>query len=119
MSNLAKKYHIQEVVQPEQKPKKRIVKKKRRITKGEKYIYILFGIVCFCLSYFIISNQTSIYKVNREIQVIDAKIVEQSKEMEELQGQVDELLEYGRVLKVAKEQGLELQKNNVKAVPKP
>ena len=50
---------------------------------------------------------------------MDAKIVEQSKEMEELQGQVDELLEYGRELKVAKEQGLELQKNNVKAVPKP
>lgn len=121
MSNLAKKYFQQEVVQPQTKPDYRpsTNKKRLKITKGEKYIYLLFGIICFCLSYVIITNQTSIYKVNREIEAVNVKIDEQLRETEDLQSQVNVLLEYDRVLKVAKEKGLKLQNNNVKGVPTP
>ena len=117
MSNLAKQIQRQqEVQQPKKVYKKQTETKKRRITKGEKYIYCLIaGIIFFC-SFKIVSNQAAIYQVNKEIQVISSEVTEQTRMTEDLTASVNELLEYDRVLSTAKKQGLEMNKDNVKVV---
>lgn len=86
------------------------------LTPGEKIIGLVFaGFVCFGAVH-IISNQSEIYEVNKEIQVIEGQVAEQQKLNSDLQVQVSELSAYDRIYKKAKEMGLIKNENNVKVV---
>ena len=71
--------------------------------------------VCFG-SVHIISNQASIYQVNKEIQDTKVTIQEQEKVNSDLTIQVNELSQYERIRDKAQELGLTLNENNVKVV---
>lgn len=114
MSNLARKYQVQEVQQPKKSFKPKV--KKSLFTKGEKFLYIVFACIVFYFSTKIISNQAHIYEVNKEIQQVETTMTEQQKVTEDLKAQVNELSEYSRVLETAKKQGLKINENNVKVV---
>jgi cell division protein FtsL len=119
MANLARKLrqeqqeqHIQKTLQA---PKK-VQKQKKWLSPGEKILGIAFGaVVCFG-SVHIISNQSSIYELNKEIQDTQIMIQEQQKSNSDLTVQVSELSQYDRIKEKARALGLELNDQNVKVV---
>lgn len=118
MSNLARelqqqqqKQQRQEVVQPSQAKDR-----KSWLTPGEKLLGVAFaGLVCFGAVH-MISNQSQIYRVNKDIQEVQSSIKEQQKANNDLQVQVSELSSYERIREKAKEMGLVQNENNVKVV---
>lgn len=116
LSNLARKYLEQQQTEQKVQKKSQVIIKKSWLTPGEKIIGLAFaGFVCFGAVH-IISNQSKIYEVNKDIQIIEAKVSEQQKVNSDLQVQVSELSAYDRIYKKAKEMGLLKNENNVKVV---
>jgi cell division protein FtsL len=116
LSNLARKFLEQQQTEQKVQNKSQVIIKKSWLTPGEKIIGLAFaGFVCFG-SIHIITNQAKIYEVNKDIQVIEAKVSEQQKVNSDLQVQVSELSAYERIYKKAKEMGLIKDENNVKVV---
>lgn len=117
MSNLARKLQQREFQSPKKTEKPAV--KKSKITKGEKFFYIMFIAILCIFSVEIIGNQASIYQVNKEIQMIQVEMDEQEKVTQVLQSQVDELRDYSRLLEEAEKLGLKMDENNVKSVHMP
>jgi len=116
LSNLARKKLEQQHTEQKVQQKRQVIIKKSWLTPGEKIIGIAFaGFVCFGAVH-IISNQAKIYDVNKDIQIMEAKVSEQQKVNSDLQVQVSELSAYDRIYKKAKEMGLIKNENNVKVV---
>jgi len=113
-SNLARQLQRQEIHHVEKERKS--VQKKSRITKGEKFIYMFFGLALFFFSFQIVSNQASIYQMNKEIQILETHIGEQEKVVQELKSQVQDLSQYDRLTEEAKKLGLTNNRQNVKVV---
>ncbi|ETI67977.1 cell division protein FtsL [Neobacillus vireti] len=116
MSNLARNLERQQQVEHKVEKQSQLKIKKSWLTPGEKIIGIAFaGLVCFG-SVHLISNQANIYKINTEIQTIEAQVNEQQKVNSDLQVQVREMSTYERIRDKAKKMGLELNNDNVKVV---
>jgi len=115
MANIARQLRQEQQEQTIVAPKKRI-KQKSWISPGEKILGITFGaLVCFG-SVHIISNQASIYQVNKEIQDTKVTVQEQEKSNSDLTIQVNELSQYERIRDKAQELGLTLNDQNIKVV---
>ncbi|XJZ28403.1 cell division protein FtsL [Bacillota bacterium Lsc_1132] len=118
MSNLARvqqqqqqQQRRQEVIQPS-----KAKDKKSWLTPGEKLLGLTFaGLVCFGAVQ-IISNQSQIYQVNKDVQEVQSSIKEQQRVNSDLQVQVSELSSYERIREKAKKMGLVQNENNVKVV---
>ena len=99
-----------------QKQHKADKKSKFLLTPGEKVLGLAFaGMVCFGAIH-MISNQSEIYQVNKQIQQVQSSIKEQQKVNSDLNVRVSELSTYERILAKAKKMGLVLNENNVKIV---
>ena len=110
MSNLAVKYkqQAQEEVQIQTPPQQMVQPKaKAKITRIEKLLYVAFiGFLLYaCVAF-----------INVEAATIEQKIVQQQKENQELQAEVEKLSRYERIAEVAKKHGLEINANNVKGL---
>ncbi|GMB08558.1 cell division protein FtsL [Thermolongibacillus altinsuensis] len=115
MNNAA--VQIQHKHKQQQKPKVTPKKKRKiRLTLGEKLLFFSFILFALYSSITIVSNQFTIYEINKEVQQLEVKIQEQEKHNRDLQVQVQELSTYERILAKAKELGLTLNENNVKVV---
>ena len=115
MANIERQLRQEQQEQTIVAPKKRI-KQKSWISPGEKILGITFGaLVCFG-SVHIISNQASIYQVNKEIQDTKVTVQEQEKSNSDLTIQVNELSQYERIRDKAQELGLTLNDQNIKVV---
>jgi len=115
MANIARQLRQEQQEQTIVAPKKRI-KRKGWISPGEKILGITFvALVCFG-SVHIISNQASIYQVNKEIQDTKVTVQEQEKSNSDLTIQVNELSQYERIRDKAQELGLTLNDQNIKVV---
>ncbi len=90
--------------------------KKQWLTPGEKIIGLVFTGFVFFGAVHLISNQAEIYQVNKDIQVVQASVNEQTKVNSDLEVQVKELVQYERILEKAKQLGLVLNDKNVKVV---
>jgi cell division protein FtsL len=119
MSSLAREleHHKQQQEQQQEIHKqKKSHDRKSWLTPGEKLIGLVFaGMVCLG-SVQMISNQAKIYKVNKDMQEVEASIKDQQKVNNDLKVQVSELSTYERIWDKAKKMGLELNENNVKVV---
>lgn len=116
MSNLARNPQQQPQVEQTGQTMGQIKIKKSWLTPGEKMIGIVFaGMVCFG-SVHLIANQAKIYEINKNIQIVEAKVTEQQKVNSDLQVQVSELSNYERIKKEAEKMGLVFNGNNVKVV---
>ncbi|ANB58777.1 cell division protein FtsL [Anoxybacillus sp. B7M1] len=100
-------------VRPQTKPKRKL---KLRLTLGEKIVLFSFLLFAFYSSVKIISNQVTIYQVNKHIQQLEGTMDEQKKRNNDLYVEVQQLSTYERILEKAKELGLTLNENNVKVV---
>lgn len=117
MSNLA--YQVQPKKHQQNKPnlKPQVkVKKKGIITTGEKLLLSLLLIFSTIGCTMIISKQASIYQLNNDIQVLEAKITNQQKVNSGLDEEITELSRPQRILKIANEQGLTIVDNNVQVI---
>lgn len=119
MGNLARKYERQTNIQTEQtQVQVKKIQKHAKITPGEKLLAVFFIAMIAFMAVKIVSAQASVYEVNKDIENIKTTIHEQQKINDDLEIQVSELSRYDRVWKKAKEQGLNLNENNVKVVEK-
>jgi len=108
--------HIQYQPQQPQKAPKTLTKKKRRITLGERVLWLGLAAATVWGSVEIVSNQASLYSVNAEIQGLEKNVDSQTRVNKELKQEVTELSTYERIWAKAKELGLDLNENNVKVV---
>lgn len=115
MVSFANKIQEQQYEQPQQTVQT-VVLRKSKISIGELFLLCGLAFMTAYVGIQIISNQASIYQVNKQIQQADASIQEQSKLNEDLKVQVKELSEYDRLWKKAEELGLTRNENNVKVV---
>ncbi|HHY74520.1 MAG TPA: cell division protein FtsL [Bacillus bacterium] len=117
MNNLA--YQVQpkrhEQQRPNVKPKVK-VKKKSRITTGEKILVTLFFILGTIGCIMIISKQAAIYELNNDIQALGTNITNQQRINSGLEEEITELSRPQRILKIAGEQGLTIIDNNVQVI---
>lgn len=100
-------------------PKKKIVvkiKKRSRVTKGEKIIYSFFGLGLILASLFVVSFSSKTDTLNREIQVLEKDVYNQKLENEALQYEKSELSSPDRITKIARENGLKIQDAKVKRI---
>jgi cell division protein FtsL len=117
VSNLARKYKEQSIQQPQRQHETAPAREERPlITPGEKILVALIAVVFCFMAVNIISTQSSIYKANKEIQIVQSQIEKQEKANTDLKLQVSELSTYERILEKAKELGLDLKEKNVKVV---
>lgn len=99
----------------EQERPKRIVKvKSRKITLGERILACLFGLGVSLALVFIVSYNSNIDSLNRDLQKLEQEIAEQQMINEDLNHQVMEYSNPERILKIAKENGLNIQNTQVK-----
>ncbi|MFS0782402.1 cell division protein FtsL [Bacillus sp. 1P06AnD] len=93
-----------------------VVVHKAKVTLGEKVLVVAFALILVFLAVKIVSNQYSIYTINKDIQKAEASVDEQVKENNDLKVQVSELSRYERIWEKASKLGLKLDENNVKVV---
>ncbi|MDF2856242.1 MAG: cell division protein [Neobacillus sp.] len=116
MSNLAREFQQQQLVERTIQEQSSVKTKKQWLTPGEKIIGLVFTGAVFFGAVHLISNQAEIYQVNKDIQIVQASVNEQIKVNGDLEVQVSELSKYERILEKAKQMGLVLNDNNVKVV---
>ena len=89
-----------------------------RITLGEKMIALFLATVMLVLSGLIVHNYVSIYSLNKENHLMKADISNQVSINEGLNLQVVEASDPDRLFSIAKENGFELNADNVEVVNK-
>ena len=120
MSNLARNNYVEqrEYIQGHvSEPLKKSPKVKTSwLTPGEKFLGFVFTVIFSIGAVAIVGNYATLYGLNKDFQDVNKKITEQTKVNTELSMQISELSEYDRIWAKAKEQGLNLNENNMKAV---
>jgi len=92
------------------------IKKKYKISKFEKLIYI-FAIFLLVLSPIaIVFSKATLSQVNFEVEKQKRELEEQKKTNESLAMAIDELASLTKIQEVAEEQGLSYNNNNIKTI---
>ncbi|WP_339249544.1 cell division protein FtsL [Sporosarcina sp. FSL W8-0480] len=116
-------FHMNTVheIETPQSPKKQelqpIRRSKKLISKGEKFLFVLFSAILVIFSTMILHTQAQINDTNKEVQLLNNQIVETQKQNTELSNLVSEKSTYEVIWNKAKELGLNLNEKNVKVVP--
>ncbi|QHS22160.1 cell division protein FtsL [Virgibacillus sp. MSP4-1] len=110
-------YQTQEQQQKQTKVQVK-VHKKRWISKGEKFLYSFFAGITALASVFVISYASDLHSVNRDVQELQSQVNQKQVTVENLEAEVKVLSEPSRILKVAKENGLQIQNSKVEQANK-
>lgn len=94
------------------------IKKKYKVSKFEKLIYMLAIILLVLSPVAIVFSKATLSEVNFEVEKQKKKIDEQKKTNESLAMTIDELASLTKIQEVAQEQGLSYNNNNIKTVDK-
>lgn len=109
-------YIKQPVFNPQPGFKPEIKSNRKKVTKGEKILLVLFVSVVALFCVMILQTQASIHTSTQDIQTINLQIDETKKQNTDLSIQVSELSTYERVWEKAKGLGFKLNEQNVKVV---
>ncbi len=93
------------------------VKKRKIITKQEKFVYLAFIVVAAIMAVMVLHKQGDIQTATIEIQKVESSINEVSRQNVDYKVQISEKSTFERIMTIAKERGLTLDENNVKVVP--
>ncbi len=93
-----------------------MAKRKSKRVKGEKLLYgiLLFLVIAFPLSE--VFSKAMLSKTNIEVESIRKKVETQEQLNESLSMKINELASLDKIQKVASEQGLEYNNDNIKTV---
>jgi cell division protein FtsL len=117
VSSIVNKIQEQQQIN-EQKAVQTVIIRKTKVSLGEVVLVCVLALAIAIAGVKIITNQSTIYEANKEIQSAEASIYEQMRVNSDLKEQVSELSTYERVWQKAAELGLTLNENNVKVVQK-
>ncbi|GGC80590.1 cell division protein FtsL [Thalassobacillus devorans] len=106
--------HMQQPEEQQQKQVKVKVQKKRWISRGEKFLYTAVSGIVLTASVFMVQFSSTTDALNRDVQKLEQHVKVQKAENESLQYEVKELSNPDRILKIAKENGLNIQNAQVK-----
>ncbi|MDC3416486.1 cell division protein FtsL [Aquibacillus salsiterrae] len=99
-------------VEPERKVK--VNGQKRWITTGEKFIYSIVSVLTVVMLLFTVSYSISLDSLNRNVQQLEQDVEQQQVQNENLSYKVKEFSNPSRILRIAKENGLQIQNASVK-----
>ena len=94
----------------------RKVKKKLKISKFEKFIFSLAIFLLIIAPVSIVFAQSTLSKINFEVEKQKKEISAQKKTNESLSMTIDELASLTKIQEVAEQQGLSYNNNNIKSV---
>ena len=113
-------YVGQPLTQPTQQPKinrQPNVKKRKIITREEKFVYLAFIVVAAIMAVMVLHKQGDIQTATIDIQKVETSITEVSRQNADYKVQISEKSTFERIMAIAKERGLTLDEKNVKVVP--
>lgn len=92
------------------------IKKKYKVSKFEKLIYFLAILLLVLSPIAIVFSKATLSQINFEVEKQKKEIDEQKKTNESLAMAIDELASLTKIQKVAEEQGLSYNNNNIKTI---
>ena len=96
--------------------KKKKVKKRIKISKFERFIYSLAIILLLITPVSIVFSQSTLSKINFEVEKQKKEIDAQKKTNESISMTIDELASLTKIQEVAEQQGLSYNNNNIKTI---
>lgn len=91
-------------------------KKKVKISKFEKFLYVLTIILTISSPLLIVFLKSTLSEVNYEVEKIKTKIKTQEKENESLQMKINELASLENIQKVIQDEGLIYNNDSIKNI---
>lgn len=120
MSQTQRAFHVpgETFTEPQQLPVQKPVVITRHISRGEKMLWLMSGIIFFLLAAWMVTNQARMFLVSRDIQNLQDKRDAQVKVTQQLKAEVDDLSSPERIVQFAeKELNLKLDVNHIKILP--
>lgn len=91
----------------------RKVKKKLKMSKFEKLLYIFTLIMLLLTPFALVFSQATLSEINFEVEKTKKQITTQEKKNESLTMKINELASLEKIQQVAKDQGLSYNNNNI------
>ena len=91
-------------------------KKKRFLCKFERFMYKLCIVIIVGLIVGIVCVQTSLAKINLEVQKLSKKVSDQENINESLSIKIDEMTSLDNIQEISKEYGLSYNSDNIKTI---
>ena len=98
------------------KKKEKIVKAKVKYSKFERFIYTLTVLLLLASPFGVVFFKATLSKVNIEVERVKKDIKTQEKKNESLEMKINELASLDKIIKVAQEEGLSYNNDNIKVV---
>ena len=96
--------------------KKKVVKKKVKMGKFEKLLYVFTLILLLSCPFVIVFSQATLSKINYEVEKSKKEIVSQEKKNESLTMKINELASLDKIQDVADSEGLSYNNDNIKTI---
>lgn len=94
----------------------RKVKKRLKMSKFEKLLYVFTFVVLAATPFALVFSQATLSKVNFEVEKTKKTISTQEKKNESLTMKINELASLEKIQTVAKEQGLSYNNDNIRTI---
>ena len=91
-------------------------KKKEFFSKFERFMYKLCIFVIILLILGIVCGQTTLAKINLEVQKLNKKVIQQENVNESLDMKIDEMTSLDNIKEVSEEYGLSYNSDNIKTI---
>lgn len=96
--------------------KKKVVKKKIKMGKFEKLLYVFTIILLLSCPFVIVFSQATLSKINYEVEKSKKEIIAQEKKNESLTMKINELASLDKIQEVADNEGLSYNNDNIKTI---
>ncbi|CAM3185933.1 cell division protein FtsL [Sporolactobacillus spathodeae] len=118
MSQTQRVLNGQEWTAPKKQVRQEPVIVPRRITKGEKMLWVIGALIIFGLSLAVVASQARLFSAARDVSILQNKFENQQKITQQLKSESDSLGSPERIVKFAEtELGLKLNVDNIKVLP--
>ena len=91
-------------------------KKKRFFSKLERFLYQFFIVTIVLLIVGIVCNETTLARMNLDIQKLDSEVEKQRKRIESLNIKIDEMTALDNLKEISERYGLDYHSENIKTI---
>lgn len=96
--------------------KKKLMKKKVKMGKFERLLYVFTFILVLASPFVIVFSQATLSKINYEVEKSKQELSKQEKKNESLVMKINELASLDKIQEVADEKGLSYNNDNIKTI---
>lgn len=96
--------------------KKKLMKKKVKMGKFERLLYVFTFILVLASPFAIVFSQATLSKINYEVEKSKQELSKQEKKNESLVMKINELASLDKIQEVADEKGLSYNNDNIKTI---